>query len=97
MTSPLEAALEIVDPGLTPEETATATLERHTVLEAVGRLPDDQRTAIELRLAGLSGPEVAAVMGRSHDAVKKLQLRALARLRADLMTSADAQEVRRGA
>src|SRR5215213_9331358 len=49
-TFPLGAALEAVDPGMTPEETATATLERHTVLEAVSRLQDDQRTAIELRL-----------------------------------------------
>jgi RNA polymerase sigma-70 factor (ECF subfamily) len=97
VTDSLEAALEIVDPGLTPEEIATATLEWRSVLAAVGRLPDDQRTAIELRLAGLSGAEIATAMGRSHDAIKKLQLRALARLRADLMTSAEAQEVRRGA
>ena len=48
-------------------------------------------------MAGLTGPEVAAVMGRSHEAIKKLQLRGLQRLRADLMTRADAQEVRRGA
>ena len=96
-TFPLDAALEAVDPGLTPEETVTATLERHTVLAAVSRLPDDQRTAIELRLAGLTGPEVAAAMERSHDAVKKLQLRALQRLRAELVSSANTQEVRRGA
>ena len=96
-TFPLGAALEAVDPGMTPEESATATLERHTVLEAVSRLPDDQRTAIELRLAGLTGPEVAAAMGRSHDAIKKLQLRALQRLRAELMSRPEVQEVRRGA
>jgi RNA polymerase sigma-70 factor (ECF subfamily) len=97
VTFTLAAALETVDPGLTPEETVTATLERNALLAAVSRLPDDQRTAVELRLSGLSGPEVAAVMGRSHDAVKKLQLRALERLRADLLTRADAQEVGRGA
>jgi RNA polymerase sigma-70 factor, ECF subfamily len=96
-TYPLAAALEAVDPGMTPEEMVTATLERHTVLEAVSRLPDDQRTALQLRMAGLTGPEVAAAMGRSHEAIKKLQLRGLQQLRADLMTSADAQEVRRGA
>jgi RNA polymerase sigma-70 factor, ECF subfamily len=96
-TFPLAAALEAVDPGMTPEEMVTATLERHTLLEAVSRLPDDQRTALELRMAGLTGPEVAAAMGRSHEAIKKLQLRGLQRLRADLMTRADAQEVRRGA
>jgi RNA polymerase sigma-70 factor, ECF subfamily len=97
VTFTLEAALEVVDPGQTPEETATATLEQHALLAAVSRLPDDQRTAVQLRLAGLAGPEIAVAMGRSHDAVKKLQLRALQRLRADLATSADPQEVRRGA
>jgi RNA polymerase sigma-70 factor (ECF subfamily) len=96
-TFPLAAALEAADPGATPEEMMTATLERHTVLEAVNRLPDDQRTAMELRMTGMTGPEVAAAMGRSHDAIKKLQLRALQRLRADLVGRADAQEVRRGA
>ena len=93
----LDAALEAVDPGLSPEEVATATLERRALLAAVSRLPDDQRTAVELRLAGLSGPEIATAMGRSHDAVKKLQLRAVERLRADLARSADTREVRRGA
>ena len=97
VTFTLEAALEAADPGLTPEETATATFEQHALLAAVSRLPDDQRTAVQLRLSGLTGPEIAAAMERSHDAVKKLQLRAVQRLRADLATNADTREVRRGA
>lgn len=96
-TLTLDSQLEAVDPGRTPEELSTAALEQHALLAAVSRLPDGQRTAIELRLAGLSGPEVAIAMGRSHDAIKKLQLRALERLRAELMTSAGSQEVRHGA
>jgi RNA polymerase sigma-70 factor (ECF subfamily) len=96
-TFPLDTVLEAVDPGLTPEATADATIERQALLAAVSRLPDDQRTAVELRLAGLTGPEVAAAMGRSHDAVKKLQWRALERLRSDLTPRATTQEVRRGA
>ena len=48
-------------------------------------------------MAGLTGPEVAAAMGRSHEAIKKLQLRGLQRLRAELISRADAEEVRRGA
>jgi RNA polymerase sigma-70 factor (ECF subfamily) len=96
-TFALDTVLETADPGLTPEETASATLERDTVFAAVGRLPVDQRTAVELRLAGLTGPEVAAAMGRSHEAVKKLQLRALERLRAELSSSTTTREVRRGA
>jgi RNA polymerase sigma-70 factor (ECF subfamily) len=97
VTVSLDAALEVVAPGLTPEELATAALEQRTLLDAISRLPDDQRTAIELRLAGLTGLEVAAAMGRSHDAIKKLQLRALKRLRAELGAEIDAQEIHRGA
>lgn len=96
-TFALDTMVDAADPGLTPEERATATLERDTLLAAVSRLPDDQRTAVELRLSGLTGPEVAAAMGRSHDAVKKLQLRALERLRADLVNRTNTQEARRGA
>lgn len=80
----LDAASEIVDPSMTPEDAATRSAESRALLAAVGRLPGDQRFAVELRLAGLSGPEVAAAMGRSHDAVRKLQLRAMERLRAEL-------------
>jgi DNA-directed RNA polymerase specialized sigma24 family protein len=45
------------------------------------RLPEGQRRVVELRLAGLTGPEVAAALGRSHDAVRSEQRRALAALR----------------
>ena len=96
LTFPLAAAEEAIDPGLTPEETAAASHERDALLAAVSRLPDDQRTAVEMRLAGRTGPEVAVAMGRSHDAVKKLQLRALERLRNELRHEDD-QEARRGA
>ena len=67
------------------------------LLAAVARLPDDQRFAVELRLAGLNGPEVAAAMGRSHDAVRKLQLRAIEKLRAELGRDIDAREDVHGA
>lgn len=97
VTSPLEAAMEAADPGQTPDELATAALERGALLAAVARLPDDQRLAVELRLAGLTGPEVAVAMGRSHDAVKKLQLRALKRLRAELAPGAGGAEDGHGA
>jgi RNA polymerase sigma-70 factor (ECF subfamily) len=97
VTSTLEASLEIVDPGQTPEELAIAAFDRRALLAAVSRLPDDQRTAVELRLAGLTGPEVAAVMERSHDAVKKLQLRALERIRAELVAGTRREEARNGA
>ncbi len=44
-------------------------------------LPDEQRHVVALRLAGLSGPEIAAVLGRHPAAVKSTQFRAYTRLR----------------
>src|SRR5262245_27565274 len=49
---------------------------------ALARLPEDQRRAVELRhLRGGSVAEVAGQMGRSKEAVAKLLLRGVARLR----------------
>ena len=95
-TVALEAAGDRVDSAASPEETAAAALDRHALLSAVACLPDEQRMAIELRLAGLTGLEIAAAMGRSHDAARKLQLRALEKLRIDLTASLDAGESHRG-
>jgi DNA-directed RNA polymerase specialized sigma24 family protein len=50
----------------------------------LAQLPPDQRQILELRLAGLTGPEIAAALGRSLGAVKIAQVRAFARLRATL-------------
>jgi RNA polymerase sigma-70 factor (ECF subfamily) len=50
--------------------------------QALARLPEDQRRAVELRhLKGGTVAEVAAQMGRSKEAVAKLLMRGLARLR----------------
>jgi RNA polymerase sigma-70 factor (ECF subfamily) len=49
---------------------------------ALAQLPDDQRTAVELRhVKGLSLEEIARLLDRSRGAVAKLLFRALARLR----------------
>jgi RNA polymerase sigma-70 factor (ECF subfamily) len=80
-TIPLVDAELLVDLDPTPDEQAIAAERRDTLRVAVARLSDDQRRVVELRLAGLSGPEIAAVLGRSHGAVKMLQFRAIDRLR----------------
>ena len=55
------------------------------LLDALSRLPDDQRDVLALRfLVGLPISDVAAAMGRSDGAVTALQLRALDRLRRHL-------------
>ena len=50
--------------------------------EALAQLPEDQRLAVELRhLKGCKVAEVAQEMNRSKEAVAKLLLRGVARLR----------------
>jgi RNA polymerase sigma-70 factor, ECF subfamily len=78
---PLDPAWDEVDLGPSVEETVVAMEEAHSVRGLLQRLPADQRRAMELRLAGLTGPEIATVLGRSHRAVKMLQFRAIGTLR----------------
>ena len=62
-----------------------SVLDRETLEPALARLTPEQRKAVELRfLQGMSVAETAAAMGRSEEAVKKLQARALANLRRSL-------------
>jgi RNA polymerase sigma-70 factor (ECF subfamily) len=64
------------------ESQVEANLKAQHLMEATSQLTADQQQVILLRFsAGLKLREIAYVMGRSTDAVKMLQLRALARLR----------------
>ncbi len=80
--APLESAFDVADPGPTPEELAVAADRQGRVLGLISQLSRDQRQVVELRLAGLTDLEIAAVLGRSHGAVRATQCRAVARLRA---------------
>jgi RNA polymerase sigma-70 factor (ECF subfamily) len=79
---PIESASELADPARGPEEIAIGNEARGTIQALLALLSDDERRLLELRLSGLSGPEIAHVLGRSHGAVKVAQFRAIARLRA---------------
>jgi len=79
---PLDDAFHTPDTGPSPEEFALAGEARHTLRTYLVQLSPDQRTVVELRLAGLTGAEIAAVLGRSEGAVKLLHFRAINRLRA---------------
>jgi RNA polymerase sigma-70 factor (ECF subfamily) len=60
-------------------------IDRQSLEPALARLTPEQRQAVELRfMEGMSVAETAATMGRSDEAVKKLQARALASLRRHL-------------
>lgn len=80
----LESEADISDPGHSPEDEALAATEQQALREAIARLPEDHRRALELRIAGLTGREIAVEMARSPDAVKMLHLRAIDRLRDEL-------------
>lgn len=79
------------DPARSPEDSAIAAEERRTLHTALAALPDDQRHVVELRLSGLSGPEIAAIVGRRHGAIRALQHRAFTRLRTLLGDPDDTQ------
>lgn len=67
------------NPG--PEEQALAAARDLVVQRALVHLSDDQREVLLLRFgAGLTGPEVARVTGRTLGSVKALQHRGLAAL-----------------
>ena len=80
-TQTLDDMPEPEDPAHGPEERAVAADERRNLHALLGRLTADQQRVLELRLAGLTGAEIAAVLGRDVAAIKMLQLRAMRRLR----------------
>ena len=89
---PLADAALLVDAAAGPEALAIAGEARATVLDVLPHLPDDQRRVLELRLARLRGPEIAAALGRSHGSVRVAQSRAVARLRTLLGEAAEPGE-----
>jgi RNA polymerase sigma-70 factor, ECF subfamily len=82
--APMTAAAHLAAAGPSPEETVLSNEAGCMVLALLTQLPPDQRQILELRLAGLTGPEIAAALGRSLGAVKIAQVRAFARIRATL-------------
>ena len=74
---------EELDEG--PEAGVLAAEQRAELIAALAQLPPDYQQVLRLRLIeGQSAAEVAAVLGRTPDAVRQLQHRALAALRAGL-------------
>lgn len=77
----------IRDTAPSPEDHAVAASERERIEAALDQLPERQRQIVELRLFGLKGAEIAAVLGMSESAVKTAHFRAYARLRTLLETN----------
>lgn len=82
--APMAAAMHVPATGPSPEDVVLTNEAGGTVRALLAMLPPDQRQILELRLAGLTGPEIATALGRSLGAVKIAQVRAFARLRVAL-------------
>lgn len=81
--------LSLQDSDPTPGERVSAGLERSELRQYLAQLREDYRSVLVLRFLGeLSPEETAQVMGRSPGAVRVLQHRALAALRAIMEESA---------
>jgi RNA polymerase sigma-70 factor (ECF subfamily) len=90
---PLQAAMEHADDRPGPEASALRAEADESVCSLLARLTDDQHRVVELRLSGLTTPEIADVLGLGLSAVKMTQFRAYARLR-DLLEPESLDEVR---
>ena len=86
---PLAEGLTVPDPTPGPDDLALAHDAQRRVAALLARPPEGQRRVVELRLAGLTGPEVAAALGRPHVWVRVTQLRAYERLRRILEAEPD--------
>lgn len=79
---PIAESISAADPGETPESIVLASDLRHRVIAMLHALPARQRQIVELRLAGLTGIEIANTLGISRSALKSSQFRAYESLRA---------------
>ncbi len=77
----IDEAFDVPAREASPHEIAVQREEQQTLQAAITQLTPDQQEVIQLRLAGLSGPEIADAKGRSPAAVKMLQFRAMQSLR----------------
>ena len=71
----------LTDPSASPEELAIRADDSERVQAMLQRLPERQRRIVELRIAGLTGAEIARALGMSTSAVKSAQYRAYGTLR----------------
>ena len=91
--TPVADVPDAVDDAQTPEAAAIVSDEAGLALALMGRLPEQQREIVTLRVAlGMSTEETAASLGMTPGAVRVAQHRALARLRTMLAERAGTGE-----
>jgi RNA polymerase sigma-70 factor (ECF subfamily) len=64
------------------------------VRNLLSQLTEDQRSVIELRLSGMTADEIAAILGKTRNAVDQAQFRAVSRLRVLLAAATPKEEAR---
>jgi RNA polymerase sigma-70 factor (ECF subfamily) len=84
------------DPAPGPEDAALAAETQRSVHACLQRLAPDQRAVVELRLADLTGQEIADALSRSLGSVKIAQHRAFKRLATLLGVEQSGEEGRDG-
>jgi RNA polymerase sigma-70 factor (ECF subfamily) len=84
-----DEALDLPDRDPSPEEQAISSDASRILRAAIAQLPERQRQVVELRLAGLTGPEIGQVLGCRTRTVDVAQFRAVARLRTLLADDRD--------
>lgn len=80
-SSSIDWADEIADSAASPEDLAIAATDLLYITTLLGKLPELQREVVELRLQGLTDKEIASILGKSHEAIRAAQHRALVQLR----------------
>ena len=79
--SSLDMATDVADPAPGLDDVVIRAEARQTIVAVMSQLSPTQQQVLELRLAGLTGVEIAAVMDRSHGTIRNLQHQTLVRLR----------------
>ncbi|MBN1811506.1 MAG: sigma-70 family RNA polymerase sigma factor [Anaerolineae bacterium] len=81
-SQPLELEKQLIADAIDVEESIEDKLAQRRVIAAIARLTEEQRQVILLRFVeGLDNASTASILGKSVNAVKALQHRALAALR----------------
>ncbi|MBA3451358.1 MAG: sigma-70 family RNA polymerase sigma factor [Chloroflexia bacterium] len=79
--SSLDDAASMADGAPSLEDVVIRAEAGRAIAAVMSQLPPAQQQVLELRLAGLTAVEIAAVMNRSHGTIRNLQHRTLVRLR----------------
>jgi len=95
-TTTIDLADELVDGTPGPEVLAIRADDAARLESAIAALPEPRRQVIELRLAGLTSPEIARILERSSDWVRTTQRRAVLQLQTSLQVTPESGGTRHG-